>query len=240
MVVWGLSPLKKQCDFIMYGNTLDCTPEYTGNIVLAKRYGKLKDINAIAIFKDDIFEFKVDTKTGRKIVTKHEQTLASIGSKELQGAYAVYELMDGTINTEIMKLDILAFAAHPDDVELSASGTLLRYAAEGKKIGIVDLTEGELGTRGSVADRYEEAKEAGYLMGLHFRKNLQMGDGFFEINEENKRKIIEQIRIHQPEIVLANSVTDRHPDHGRAAKLVADACFYSGLIKMKIHINAKL
>lgn len=104
MVVWGLSPLKKQCDFIMYGNTLDCTPEYTGNIVLAKRYGKLKDINAIAIFKDDIFEFKVDTKTGRKMVTKHEQTLASIGSKELQGAYAVFELTDGTINTEIMNI----------------------------------------------------------------------------------------------------------------------------------------
>jgi len=104
MVVWGLSPLKKQCDFIMYGNTLDCTPEYTGNIVLAKRYGKLKDINAIAIFKDDIFEFEVDTKTGRKRVTRHEQTLASIGSKELQGAYAVYELTDGTINTEIMNM----------------------------------------------------------------------------------------------------------------------------------------
>lgn len=137
------------------------------------------------------------------------------------------------INIGTMKLDILAFAAHPDDVELSASGTLLRYAAEGKKIGIVDLTEGELGTRGSVADRYEEAKEAGYLMGLHFRKNLQMGDGFFEINEENKRKIIEQIRIHQPEIVLANSLSDRHPDHGRAGKLVADACFLSGLRKIK-------
>lgn len=104
MVVWGLSPLKKQCDFIMYGNTLDCTPEYTGNIVLAKRYGKLKDINAIAIFKDDVFAFEVDTKTGRKIVTKHEQTLASIGSKELLGAYAVFELNDGTINTEIMNI----------------------------------------------------------------------------------------------------------------------------------------
>ncbi|MFM6934223.1 MAG: bacillithiol biosynthesis deacetylase BshB1 [Flavobacteriales bacterium] len=136
-----------------------------------------------------------------------------------------------------MKLDILAFAAHPDDVELSASGTLLHYAAQGKKIGIIDLTEGELGTRGSVADRYAESAAAGKLMGLSIRKNLNLGDGFFEVNEENKRKIIEQIRIHQPEIVLANSLSDRHPDHGRGGKLVADACFLSGLRKIETIVD---
>ena len=136
-----------------------------------------------------------------------------------------------------MKLDILAFAAHPDDVELSASGTLLHYAAQGKKIGIIDLTEGELGTRGSVADRYAESAAAGKLMGLSIRKNLNLGDGFFEVNEENKRKIIEQIRIHQPEIVLANSLSDRHPDHGRGGKLVSDACFLSGLRKIETIVD---
>ena len=136
-----------------------------------------------------------------------------------------------------MKLDILAFAAHPDDVELSASGTLLHYAAQGKKIGIIDLTEGELGTRGTVADRYAESAAAGKLMGLAVRKNLNMGDGFFEINEENKRKIVEQIRIHQPEIVLANCLNDRHPDHGRGGKLVSDACFLAGLRKIETIVD---
>ena len=136
-----------------------------------------------------------------------------------------------------MKLDILAFAAHPDDVELSASGTLLHYAAQGKKIGIIDLTEGELGTRGSVEDRYAESAEAGKLMGLAVRKNLNMGDGFFEINEENKRKIVEQIRMHQPEIVLANCLSDRHPDHGRGGKLVSDACFLAGLRKIETIVD---
>jgi len=136
-----------------------------------------------------------------------------------------------------MKLDILAFAAHPDDVELSASGTLLHYAAQGKKIGIIDLTEGELGTRGSVAERYTESAAAGERMGLSVRKNLNMGDGFFEINEENKRKIIEQIRIYQPEIVLANCLSDRHPDHGRGGKLVSDACFLAGLRKIETTVD---
>jgi bacillithiol biosynthesis deacetylase BshB1 len=136
-----------------------------------------------------------------------------------------------------MKLDILAFAAHPDDVELSASGTLLHYAAQGKKIGIIDLTEGELGTRGSVTERYSESAAAGKLMGLSIRKNLNIGDGFFEINEENKRKIIEQIRIHQPEIVMANCLSDRHPDHGRGGKLVSDACFLAGLRRIETIVD---
>lgn len=132
-----------------------------------------------------------------------------------------------------MKLDILAFAAHPDDVELSAAGTLLRYIAEGKKVGITDLTEGELGTRGTVETRYEEAADASKIMGLTARENLRMPDGFFEDNAENKRLIIEQIRKYQPEIVLANSISDRHPDHGRAGKLVEDACFLAGLRKIE-------
>lgn len=138
-----------------------------------------------------------------------------------------------------MKLDILAIAAHPDDVELSASGTLMRYVAEGKKVGIIDLTEGELGTRGTVETRYEEAAEASRIMGLSARENLRMPDGFFEDNAENKRLIIEQIRKYQPEIVLANSVTDRHPDHGRAGKLIEDACFLAGLRKIETSLEGQ-
>ena len=105
MVVWGLSPLKKQCDFIMYGDQLDCSIEYTGNIALAKRYGKLKSIKANAIFKDDEFVFEVDPTTGRKRVSSHKQTIDSIGSKEVKGAYAVIELKDGTVDVEIMSIE---------------------------------------------------------------------------------------------------------------------------------------
>lgn len=104
MVVWGLSPLKKQCDFIKYGDKLECSPEYTGNIILAKRYGGLRSIKANAIFEGDIFEFAVDAITGRKKIVKHEQTLDSIGSKNLKGAYAIYELSDGTIDLEVMNI----------------------------------------------------------------------------------------------------------------------------------------
>lgn len=136
-----------------------------------------------------------------------------------------------------MKLDILAFAAHPDDVEISAAGTLLKYIAEGKSVGIVDLTEGELGTRGNVETRYNEAENAGKLIGLSARENLRMKDGFFESSEENKRLIIEQIRKYQPEIVICNSISDRHPDHGRAAKLVEEACFLSGLRKIETELD---
>lgn len=104
MVVWGLSPLKKQCDFIPYKDKLDCSPEYTGNIILAKRYGNLKWIKANAIFEKDTFEFAVDASTGRKKIVKHEQTLDSIGSKKLKGAYAVYELNDGTKDVEVVNI----------------------------------------------------------------------------------------------------------------------------------------
>lgn len=130
-----------------------------------------------------------------------------------------------------MKIDILAIGVHPDDVELSCSGTLLKHIALGKTVGLLDLTRGELGTRGSAEIRDQEAADAAKLMGAAFRKNLSMQDGFFTYNKLDLLKIIAVIREHQPEIVLANALSDRHPDHGRAAKLVADACFYSGLMK---------
>lgn len=126
-------------------------------------------------------------------------------------------------------VDILAFAAHPDDVELSASGTIMKHIDEGKKVVIVDLTQGELGSRGTIETRYAEAAIADQIMGVSQRVNLKMADGFFEINETNKRLIVEQIRRFRPKIVLANAVSDRHPDHGRGAQLVSEACFLSGL-----------
>lgn len=131
-----------------------------------------------------------------------------------------------------MKIDILAIGVHPDDVELSCSGTLLRHIDQGKTVGLLDLTRGELGTRGNAEIRDQEAADAAQLMGAAFRKNLEMADGFFSHTPENIKKIIAVIRAHQPEIVLCNAVEDRHPDHGRAAKLTADACYYAGLVKI--------
>ena len=132
-----------------------------------------------------------------------------------------------------MKLDILAIGVHPDDVELSCSGTLLKHIAMGKVCGILDLTCGELGTRGSGKLRLEEATNAAKILGISVRENANMADGFFENDITNKLQIVHFIRKYQPEIVLCNAVSDRHPDHGRAAQLVSEACFYSGL--MKIH-----
>jgi len=140
----------------------------------------------------------------------------------------------------MFKLDILAFAAHPDDVELSCSGTLIRHIEAGKRVGIVDLTEGELGSRGSAALRKEEAAVASQIMGIHYRANLGMRDGFFTIDEAHQRLIIEQIRHTRPDIILANAVNDRHIDHGRAAKLVAEAAFLSGLRRIETHFEGKL
>lgn len=131
------------------------------------------------------------------------------------------------------KLDILAIGVHPDDVELSCAGTLLKHKAMGQTIGILDLTRGELGTRGTAETRDQEAKAASEILGLSFRTNVRMADGFFSHSEENLLKIIRIIRHCQPEIVLANAISDRHPDHGRAGKLIADACFLSGLLKIK-------
>lgn len=130
-----------------------------------------------------------------------------------------------------MKLDILAIGAHPDDVELSCSGTLLKHIALGKSVGVLDLTLGELGTRGNANLRTQEAMKAAQIMGLKVREQLNMADGFFENNEFHQKQIIKIIRKYKPEIVLCNAVSDRHPDHGRAAKLVSEACFYSGLVK---------
>jgi N-acetylglucosamine malate deacetylase 1 len=140
----------------------------------------------------------------------------------------------------MFKLDILAFAAHPDDVELSCSGTLIRHIEAGKRVGIVDLTEGELGSRGNAALRREEAAAASQVMGIHYRANLGMRDGFFIIDEAHQRLIIEQIRHTRPDIVLANAVNDRHIDHGRAAKLVAEAAFLSGLRRIETHFQGQL
>ncbi len=131
-----------------------------------------------------------------------------------------------------MKIDILAVGVHPDDVELSAGGTLLRHLAQGRTVGLLDLTRGELGTRGNAEIREKEAAEAARLMGAAFRWNIGLDDGFFSYTKEALLKIIAVIRRHQPGIVLANALDDRHPDHGRAAKLVADACFYAGLAKV--------
>ena len=136
-----------------------------------------------------------------------------------------------------MNIDILAFGAHPDDVEISCGGTLLRYADDGKQIAIVDLTRGELGTRGSGALRMEECKAASQILGLVDRVNLGMADGFFEENEDHLHQIIREIRHFRPKLILANSIRDRHPDHGRAAALVARAAFLSGLPKINTERN---
>lgn len=132
-----------------------------------------------------------------------------------------------------MKIDLLAFGVHPDDIELSCAGTLLVEKKNGKKTGIIDLTRGELGTRGTAQTREEEAANSAKILGVDARENLDMADGFFKNDEENQRKIIRVLRKYKPEIVLCNAIDDRHPDHGRAAKLVSDACFLSGLRKIE-------
>jgi N-acetylglucosamine malate deacetylase 1 len=132
-----------------------------------------------------------------------------------------------------MKLDILAIGVHPDDVELSCCGTLLKHIDLGYSVGLLDLTKGELGTRGSATLRTEEAMASLKIMGALVREQLDMPDGFFTQTQENLTKIIKILRKYRPEIVFANAIDDRHPDHGRAAKLTADACFLSGLVKIE-------
>lgn len=131
-----------------------------------------------------------------------------------------------------MKVDILAFGAHPDDVELGCAGSILSSIDEGKSIGIVDLTRGELGTRGDLKTRDREAKNAAAILGVSFRKNLGFRDGFFVNDETHQLEIIKLIRTHKPNVVLCNAVDDRHIDHTKGSKLVSDACFLSGLIKI--------
>jgi N-acetylglucosamine malate deacetylase 1 len=138
-----------------------------------------------------------------------------------------------------IKMDILAFGAHPDDVELSCSGTILKNISLGKKAGIIDLTSGELGTRGSAKLRLKESALAAEILGVSFRQNLKMPDGFFENDKKNILAVIRKIREYCPEVVLANAVEDRHPDHGRGAKLVAEACFLAGLSKIETKHGTK-
>lgn len=132
-----------------------------------------------------------------------------------------------------MKLDILAIGVHPDDVELGCSGTLINEIRNGKKIGILDLTQGELGTRGTVETRYLEAAEAAKIIGSSVRENLKMRDGFFKNDESHQLQLIQAIRKYQPEIIIGNILDDRHPDHGRAGHLISDSCFLSGLSKIE-------
>lgn len=132
----------------------------------------------------------------------------------------------------MIKLDILAIGVHPDDIELGCAGTILASVAQGKKVGIADLTKGELGTRGSAEIREKEASDAAVVLKVACRENLEISDGFFKNDEAHQRKVIALLRKYKPEIVLCNAPDDRHPDHGRSANLVEDACFLSGLRKI--------
>jgi bacillithiol biosynthesis deacetylase BshB1 len=138
-----------------------------------------------------------------------------------------------------MKLDILAFGAHPDDIELSCGGTIAKEISLGKKVGIVDLTRGELGTRGSAALRDKEAAKASKILGVSVRENLGFADGFFVNDKKHQIGIIKMLRKYQPEIVLCNAIDDRHIDHPKGSNLVSDACFLSGLIKIETALDGK-
>lgn len=131
------------------------------------------------------------------------------------------------------KLDILAIGVHPDDIELGCAGAMINEIRRGKKVGIVDLTQGELGTRGTIETRYQEAAKASSIIGAVSRENLKMRDGFFKNDEAHQMQLIQVIRKYQPEIVFGNVLHDRHPDHGRAGHLISDACFLSGLVKIE-------
>jgi bacillithiol biosynthesis deacetylase BshB1 len=139
----------------------------------------------------------------------------------------------------MIKLDILAFGAHPDDVELGCSGTIAKEISLGKKVGIIDLTRGELGTRGSAEIRDKEAAKAAEILGVSIRENLGFRDGFFVNDEKHQLEIIKIIRKYRPEIVLCNAIHDRHIDHGKGSKLVSDACFLSGLRKIETELNGE-
>ena len=137
----------------------------------------------------------------------------------------------------MQKLHILAIAAHPDDIELSAAGTLIKHAKLGQQVGIIDLTQGELGTRGSAPLRLQEAAAAKRVMGMAVRENAGMADGFFQNDKEHQLKLIQYIRKYQPDIVIANALEDRHPDHGKGGRLIADACFFAGLRKIETTLD---
>lgn len=137
----------------------------------------------------------------------------------------------------MIKLDLLVITVHPDDAELGAGGTMAKYVAAGKKVGIVDLTRGELGTRGTAETRDQEANDAAEILGLTIRENLALRDGFFENAEKEKLAVIKAIRKYQPEIIITNAVSDRHPDHGRAGQMISEACFLAGLRKVETEID---
>ena len=139
-----------------------------------------------------------------------------------------------------MKLDILAFGAHPDDVELGCGGTIAKEIHNGKKVGIIDLTRGELGTRGTAETRNEESNNAAQILGVTIRENLGFADGFFVNDKSHQLEIIKMIRKYQPTMVLCNAIDDRHIDHGKGSKLVSDACFLSGLVKIETTLDGKL
>ena len=139
-----------------------------------------------------------------------------------------------------MKLDILAIGVHPDDIELSCAGTILKEIAAGKTVGVLDLTHGELGTRGSGPLRLVEAQKSAEILGLACRENVGMADGFFKNDQEHILPIAQILRKYQPDIILSNAPKDRHPDHGRASKLISDACFYSGLRKVETKLDGEI
>ncbi|QXP79666.1 MULTISPECIES: bacillithiol biosynthesis deacetylase BshB1 [Winogradskyella] len=134
-----------------------------------------------------------------------------------------------------MKLDILAIGAHPDDVELGCGGTLAKEVSKGKKVGIIDLTRGELGTRGTAETRDEEAFNAAKILGVHSRINMRFADGFFVNDKEHQLELIKMIRYYKPEIIICNAINDRHIDHPKGSQLVSDACFLSGLKKIETY-----
>jgi len=136
-----------------------------------------------------------------------------------------------------MKLDILVIAAHPDDAELGCGGTIAKHVSLGYKVGVVDLTQGELGTRGTIQTRKKEASDSAQILGLAVRENLKMRDGFFQNDEAHQLQLIQAIRKYQPEIVLANAIRDRHPDHSKGAELAFHSCFLSGLAKVETEEN---
>ena len=138
-----------------------------------------------------------------------------------------------------MKLDILAFGAHPDDIELGCGATIAKEVSLGKKVGIIDLTQGELGTRGSAELRIIEANNAAKILGVSVRENLGFADGFFTNDKKHQLEIIKLIRKYRPDIVLCNAIVDRHIDHGKGSKLVSDACFLSGLVKIETELEGK-
>ena len=136
-----------------------------------------------------------------------------------------------------MKLDVLVFAAHPDDAELNAGGTIAALVTQGKKVGIIDLTKGEMGTRGDEETRQNEVDKSSKILGIAYRDNLDLGDSVIDNSRDNQIKLIEQIRLTQPEICIVGASYDRHPDHGKAAQLSIDSIFYSGLQKLVTQHN---